>query len=250
MLYKAEKDRGQRYPQPASEDLFGGVARNYQLFEPLDFLAELVQHIPTKGEHLVRYYGGYSNKARGLRAKNATAVSDDPDTLPVSDAPAPPVIVEPLTRPGRYAAISGVRRVPGQGEPAPLDRRRWAALLKHVYQADPLLCPRCGGTMKIIAFIEAHQADLIRKILEPCIAILCYLVFLTRFFVSPASRKYLLSLFSSFILHPSSFGCGRRPRCGLWHHPPPRAPPRPRAAAPRGIKLPISESNDRPTAKW
>ena len=86
VLYKAEKDRCQRYPQPASEDLFGGVARNYQLFEPPDFLAELVQHIPNKGEHLVRYYGAYSNKARGLRAKNATAVSDDPDTLPVSDA--------------------------------------------------------------------------------------------------------------------------------------------------------------------
>ena len=63
VLYKAEKDRGQRYPQPASEDLFGGVARNYQLFEPLDFLAELVQHIPNKGEHLVRYYGcGLENR--------------------------------------------------------------------------------------------------------------------------------------------------------------------------------------------
>ena len=34
-------------------------------------------------------------------SKNATAVSDDPDTLPVSDGPAPPVIVEPLTRHGR-----------------------------------------------------------------------------------------------------------------------------------------------------
>ena len=48
------------------------------------------------------------------------------------------------------------------------DRRRWAALIKHIYQADPLLCPQCGGTMKIIAFIEAHQADLIRKTLEHC----------------------------------------------------------------------------------
>jgi hypothetical protein len=34
--------------------------------------------------------------------------------------------------------------------------------------ADPLLCPRCGGTMKIIAFIEAHQSDIIRKILQHC----------------------------------------------------------------------------------
>ncbi len=34
-------------------------------------------------------------------SKNATAVSDNPDTLPVSDGPAPPVIVGPLTRHGR-----------------------------------------------------------------------------------------------------------------------------------------------------
>lgn len=47
----------------------------------------------------------------------ADAVSYDPDTLPVSDAPAPTVIVEPLTRHGRYASISDVRRVPCQGEP-------------------------------------------------------------------------------------------------------------------------------------
>ena len=41
-------------------------------------------------------------------------------------------------------------------------------LIQHVYQVDPLRCPRCGGAMKIIAFIEGHQADLIRKILEHC----------------------------------------------------------------------------------
>ncbi len=41
--------------------------------------------------------------------------------------------------------------------------------------------------MKIIAFIEAHQADLIRKILE---------------------------------------------HCGLWHDPPPLAPPRPVRSSP------------------
>ena len=48
--------------------------------EPLDFLAELVQHIPNEGEHLVHYYGYYSNKARGLRAKNAAARPAGPDT--------------------------------------------------------------------------------------------------------------------------------------------------------------------------
>jgi hypothetical protein len=47
-------------------------------------------------------------------------------------------------------------------------RQRWAALIKRVYHTDPFRCPLCGGTMKIIAFIEAHQGDTIRKILEHC----------------------------------------------------------------------------------
>ena len=47
-------------------------------------------------------------------------------------------------------------------------RRRWAMLIQRVYQVDPLVCPKCGGLMKIIAFIEARQGDVIRKILEHC----------------------------------------------------------------------------------
>jgi len=29
----------------------------------------------------------------------------------------------------------------------------WAKLIRMVYEVDPLACPRCGGTMKIVAFI-------------------------------------------------------------------------------------------------
>ena len=41
-------------------------------------------------------------------------------------------------------------------------------LIKKIYHADPLRCPHCGGTMKVIAVIEAHQGDVIRKILQHC----------------------------------------------------------------------------------
>ena len=47
-------------------------------------------------------------------------------------------------------------------------RKRWAALLQQVYEVDPLLCPKCGATMKIISFIERHQRDVIEKILRHC----------------------------------------------------------------------------------
>ena len=43
------------------------LPRNHDIFEPLDFLAEMTQHIPNKGEHQIRHYGFYSNKSRGMR---------------------------------------------------------------------------------------------------------------------------------------------------------------------------------------
>jgi hypothetical protein len=42
----------------------------------------------------------------------------------------------------------------------------WAALIKVVYEVDPLKCPKCGGTMKIVSFIE--ETPVIEKILRHC----------------------------------------------------------------------------------
>jgi hypothetical protein len=40
-------------------------------------------------------------------------------------------------------------------------------LIKKVYEVDPLLCPKCGGQMKIIAFLERRdQAAVINRILK------------------------------------------------------------------------------------
>src|SRR5450759_5409926 len=35
-------------------------------------------------------------------------------------------------------------------------RRRWAELLRQILEVDPLACPRCGGTMRIVACITAR----------------------------------------------------------------------------------------------
>jgi len=32
--------------------------------------------------------------------------------------------------------------------------RGWAGMIKKIYEVDPLLCPRCGGQMSILTFIE------------------------------------------------------------------------------------------------
>ena len=39
----------------------------------------------------------------------------------------------------------------------------WALLLARIYEVFPLICPKCGSTMKIIAFID--EGDAVREIL-------------------------------------------------------------------------------------
>ncbi len=63
---------------PAKETLDGQAkviyrskdGRTSKTFEALDWLAQLVTHIPNKGEQMVRYYGYYSKKSRGMRKKS------------------------------------------------------------------------------------------------------------------------------------------------------------------------------------
>ena len=69
VIYKTEHNAVGRFPEPGDEELLSGPSRNFQVFDPLDFLAEVTQHIPDPGEHLIRYYGWYSNKSRGQRAQ-------------------------------------------------------------------------------------------------------------------------------------------------------------------------------------
>jgi len=57
------------FPLLGNEKLIAGMKRNFEVFKPLDFLAEVTQHIPNRGEHQFRYYGWYSIKMRGQRAK-------------------------------------------------------------------------------------------------------------------------------------------------------------------------------------
>lgn len=45
-----------------------------------------------------------------------------------------------------------------EAEQAPLAvRRAWAALIKRVYEVDPLVCPACGGRTAILALIEQKE---------------------------------------------------------------------------------------------
>ena len=146
VMYRAEQDHCRRFPGPASADLRSGPRRNFQVFTALDFLAELTQHIPNKGEHLVRYYGWYSHRQRGIRAKSGKSSGTDP-------------VIDRSASDAEQAAAAG----PRAGSVS-----TWAMLIKRVYEVDPLVCAKCGGTMKIISFIERCQQDVVERILRHC----------------------------------------------------------------------------------
>jgi len=43
-------------------------------------------------------------------------------------------------------------------------RKNWARLIQKIYNVDPLLCPKCSGSMRIISLIADQQ--LVKKILK------------------------------------------------------------------------------------
>jgi len=149
VIDRAEQDHCRRFPGPASADLRGGPRRNFQVFSALDFLAELTQHIPEKGEHLARYYGWYSHRQRGIRAKLRNVEESESDHVSID-----------------RSALHAAKFTSGRSPAGSLST--WAILIKRVYEVDPLECPKCRGQMTIISFIERRQRDVIERILRHC----------------------------------------------------------------------------------
>lgn len=138
IVYRASHAKCWAFPKSGEQTLMEGIPRNHEIFEPLNFLAEMTQHIPNKGEHQFRYFGWYSNKSRGMREKLLR------ETL----VPKP---TQPLTRQQLRFRLT------------------WAALIKLVYEVNPLTCPNCGGAMKVVALIDHdRQPEVVERILRHC----------------------------------------------------------------------------------
>jgi hypothetical protein len=88
----------------------------------LEFIARTTSHIPDKVQVTVRYYGLYANAHRGKVRK-------------ASLGPFPLRMVEEL------------RPIPSKG---------WAEMIRNVYEVDPMICPKCGGLMKVISFLTDY----------------------------------------------------------------------------------------------
>jgi len=120
-----------------------GLKRNFQVMPGAQWLEMLCRHIPDRydrrkslwDEHLVRYVDWYSNRARAERAK-AQKTQAAPDPVPTRCASP----IEPASEPASDLAAHA--------------KSAWARLIRKVYEADPLECPKCKGPMRIIALID------------------------------------------------------------------------------------------------
>lgn len=118
-----------RFPKP---DVNG---RTEILLTPLELLERLARFVPPPRVHRHRYHG--------VLAPNATLRSQ----VVAIGRPERPAL-----EPGADAASHGLPPEPGPAPASPA-RIRWAVLLARIYQVLPLLCPACGGEMRILAFL-------------------------------------------------------------------------------------------------
>jgi hypothetical protein len=105
------------------------------VFEPLEFLARFLQHLPATNQKMWRQYGAYSTVVRAARRRAAEHEAGSTTTAAVGE----------------------------RSDRKPCSRT-WAALLSRVYGYEPLVCPRCGGEMQVLATL--HDPSSIRRILD------------------------------------------------------------------------------------
>jgi len=102
---------------------YGESAEEVERMDYLEFIARVTSHIPEKGQVMVRYFDLYANAHRGKVRKSEG--SEHKFLITEEECP----------------------RIPCRG---------WSEMIRKVYEVDPLLCPRCGGQMRITAFLTDY----------------------------------------------------------------------------------------------
>ncbi len=147
-----------------------GVRADELTLTPLELIDRIAALIPPPRTHRHRYYGALAPNSLLRSAVTAMA-------MPAQQTPThAPHTCQPTVPPGVLPAQVGTSEgaagaaMPANAVPiAPVAKRSpahymWAALIARIYEVFPLLCPICGGQMRIIAFIT-HSAE-IRHILD------------------------------------------------------------------------------------
>ena len=109
--------------------------------------AATLPHIPPARVQLIRRYGLYSSRSKGhwtrmpyvLQRAPSGWTSQDDDTAATAS---------------NRARSSEVPATETDAPDARERRHAWARLLARVYEVDPLVCPRCGARLRVIAVIQ------------------------------------------------------------------------------------------------
>ena len=126
---------------------------------PLELIDRIAALVPPPRTHRHRYFGVLAPNSPHRAAVTALA------------APAKQVVVqtEPATTGEGAPGVTPLgHAIPPTPEPAPPKRSQahylWAVLIARIFEVFPLLCPLCGGQMRMIAFIT--EGTQIRRILD------------------------------------------------------------------------------------
>jgi hypothetical protein len=159
---------GKQHSEPRRDfyaDRRGAKADELHL-TPLELIDRIAALVPPPRTHRHRYFGVLAPNSP-LRDV-VTAMAQAP--AQVAAVPADPATTGNCSQsPAQHghAGATASRTTPRPEPPPPPKRPAhylWAVLIARIYEVFPLLCPICGGQMRIIAFIT-HSAE-IRHILD------------------------------------------------------------------------------------
>ncbi len=128
------------------------------MLTPLELLDRLAALIAPPRRHRHRYFGVLAPNAP-LRAAVTALAGTGPET-PAAQTPAAAAGAAPPAAASASAETAQAAEEPIHRQAA---RYAWALLLARIYEVFPLLCPKCGGEIRIIAFIT--EALAVREIL-------------------------------------------------------------------------------------
>jgi len=125
---------------------------NLKLFDSSDFIALLTQHIAPKGVQYLRRYGLYSSRSRGKWADKPHVAALAPEGWKQKH-PDSQDSYEPQNNHCPDLSVCSAER-----------RAAWARLIAKVYEVDPMVCARCGSSMRVLAIITDPEE--VKKILR------------------------------------------------------------------------------------
>jgi hypothetical protein len=118
----------------------------------VELIERIVPLIPPVYANLTRFHGVFAPTSR-LRAK-VVPRPEPPPPCSASSSSTPPPPKPPASSPASTSSSPAVRSS---------YRLDWAALLKRVFAVDVMVCSRCDGPMKVIAFLE--ESNVVQGIL-------------------------------------------------------------------------------------